>query len=295
MQLSEKIDAIKLDRSNGASQIARNALGVLRFFVQTSQDKNAKEFVENFSKVGQKLFEARPNMAPVQNLVAQVVYDVAGLDETDFVSVRKFALSRIDDLIKQSENAVKQAAKRAAGLISNSDCVVTCSYSSTMCETFQLAKQQGKRFKVFVAQSKSADGKFCYGEVLAQFLESIDVDVEVFADDKISKFVSKSGLALVGADSVLFDGRVVNGAPSGVLAVEANKCGVPFYCVCETAKFSVLSYLGKDVDLKQGFDCVPSGLVSGVVTESGDLGVDQIVDVMKSLARFFENCNVYKI
>ena len=67
--LSDKIREIEFDRSSGASQIARNALGVLRFFVQTNKNEAYREFVEDFRELGRRLFEARPNMAPVQNLV----------------------------------------------------------------------------------------------------------------------------------------------------------------------------------------------------------------------------------
>ncbi len=74
--LSDKIQQIKQDHSNGASQIARNALNVLKSFVQTNKTKTCNDFKTEFRKVGRQLFEAKSNMAPVQNLVAQAVYEV---------------------------------------------------------------------------------------------------------------------------------------------------------------------------------------------------------------------------
>jgi len=97
---SDKIREIKLDRMSGASQIARNALGVLRFFAQTSKSETWRRFLVAFSELGRLVFEARPNMATVQNLVAQIVYEVNAFEESDLVTVRKFALSRIDELCK---------------------------------------------------------------------------------------------------------------------------------------------------------------------------------------------------
>ncbi|PVX24565.1 MAG: hypothetical protein CW716_09850, partial [Candidatus Bathyarchaeum sp.] len=156
--LSEKIREIKYDRTNGASQIARNALDVLRFFVQTSKNEACRGFKADFIEVGRKLFEARANMAPVQNLVAQIVYEVGALEEHDLVSVRKFAASRIDKLCKESEVAVKKCAEWAATVIGDFDFLASCSDSSTVCETFRVAKQAGKSFKVYVAESRSGDG-----------------------------------------------------------------------------------------------------------------------------------------
>jgi translation initiation factor eIF-2B subunit delta len=286
--LSDKIREIKSDRTNGASQITRNALGVLRFFVQTSKHETCRSFKEDFIEVGRKLFEARPNMAPVQNLVAQAVYEVGTLDEQDLLSVRNFAVSRITKLCEESEVAVKECAKWGATIIGDADCLASCSDSSTVCETFRAAKQAGKGFKVYVAESRSDDGMFYYGKVMAEFLNSIGVDAEVFPDNEIRNYVPDAKCVLVGADSVLCDGAVINGKPTFELAVVAEDCGIPFYSVCETSKVNTLSYLGKKVALKEEFDATPSNLITGLVTEKGILDNEAIVEVMKSKSKFFE-------
>lgn len=284
--LTDKINQIRTDRSNGASQIARNALDVLKFFVQTTKTSTLKDFTQEFKEVGLQLFESRPNMAPVQNLVAQAVYEVYALTEVDVVSAKKFALSTIDTLTKQSKTAIKESAAHAALFIEDSACIASCSDSSTVCETLKLAKQQGKRFKVFVAESKT--GTTRYGEVMARFLESINVDATVFPDNQIPNYVSKANCVLVGADSLLCDGSVINGLPSYELAVAAKQSNVPFYSVCETTKANTLIYLGKTVELKQGFDCVPANLVTRIITENGLLGTQELVEVMKAKSKFFE-------
>jgi translation initiation factor eIF-2B subunit delta len=290
--LSEKINEIIYDRTSGASQIARNALGVLRFFVHTSKHETCRDFTEDFIEMGRKLFEARPNMAPVQNLVAQIVYEVGTSKEQDLVSVRKFAASSIDKLCKKSEAAVKKCAEWAATIIGDFDCLASCSDSSTVCETFRVAKQAGKSFKVYVAESRSGDGRFRYGEVMATFLTSIDVLAEVFPDNEIRSYVSDAECVLVGADSVLFDGSVINGKPTCELAVAAEECGIPFYSICETSKLNTLSYLGKKVELKEGFDLAPANLITGIVTEKGLLDASTIVEIMKYKSRFFKIFNI---
>ena len=112
--LSDKIKQIESDRTNGASQISRNALGVLSFFVLNNKNQTYHSFVEAFNEVCRRLFDARPNMAPVQNLVAQINYDVNTLEEHDLVSVQKFVLSKIEELCKESEDAFNKSANRWA-------------------------------------------------------------------------------------------------------------------------------------------------------------------------------------
>ena len=289
---SDKIRKIELDRSSGASQIARNALDVLRFFAKTSKSETCRGFFATFNELGRLLFEVRPNMAPVQNLVAQIVYEVNALREDDLVEVRRFVASRIDALSKQSMIAFRKTAECAATLINDSDCVVTCSHSSTVCEAFILAKNLGKRFKVFVAESRSDDDKFRYGQVVAKFLESIGVSAEVFPDNEIYKYVPRTNFVLVGADSLLCDGSVINGNPTYGVAVEAEDCNVPFYSVCETTKANILSYLGKNVEVKKGFDLIPANLIKGIVAEKGILYPSDLVWIMEEKSRFYEIFNI---
>jgi translation initiation factor eIF-2B subunit delta len=286
--LSDKIKGIKFDRTSGASKIALNALDVLRFFTKTSKLETCRSFKENFIEVGRKLFETRPNMAPVQNLVAQIAYEVGTLEEHDLASVRKFAESRIDKMHKESEVAVKKCAEWGTTIIGDADCLASCSYSSTVCETFRVSKQAAKTFKVFVAESRSDDGRFHYGEIMGEFLRSIDVRAEVFPDNEIHNYVSDAECVLVGADSVLCDVSVINGKPTAEVAVAAKECGIPFYSVCETSKVNVLSYLGKKVELKEGFDLTPANLITGLVTERGLLDANAIVEIMKSKSKYFE-------
>lgn len=288
MQLCEKIKEIELDRSSGASQLARKALDVLKFLAQVNKKATNKSFVEDFRKVGKRLFEAKPNMAPVQNLMAQIVYEVDNLREHDLVLVRNFVISRTEELHKYSEFAVKKAAEWGATLIANSGCLATCSFSSTVCETLKVAKQQGESLKVFVSESRTDDNKLRYGQILAKFLKSINIPTEVFPDDEIHEHVPKTKFVLVGADSMLFDGSIINGAPTYKVALVAKEYGVPFYSVCETTKVDTLGYLDKNVVLKKGFEFVPSRLVTGIVTEKGILDTDEIVTIIKEKSKFFE-------
>jgi translation initiation factor eIF-2B subunit delta len=286
--LSDKINDIEQDRTSGASQLARKALGVLKFFVQTNKSQTTTDFKKDFTELGRTLFRARPNMAQVQNLVAQTVHEVNTQKEHDLDAVRKVTESKINELRKQSEDAVKKSAEHAATVIADSGALATCSYSSTIVETLKVAKRQGKSFKVFVAESKSSDGRFCYGQTLAEALESVNVHAQVFADNQIGMYVKRADVVLVGADSLLRDGSIVNGTPTYELAAKAKEYETPFYAVCETTKANALSGLGENVEVKEGFDRVPPQLTTGVITEKGIIGTNEIVWLMKQQAKFLE-------
>ena len=190
--------------------------------------------------------------------------------------------------MQRSEFAVKKSAEWGATIIANSDYLTTCSYSSTVGETLKVAKQQRKNFKVFVAESRTDDNKFQYGQILAKFLKSLKIATEVFPDDEIYRYVPKTKCVLVGADSLLCDGSIINGTPTYKVALKAKECGIPFYSVCETTKANTLSYLGKNTELKEGFELVPSNLITGIITEKGILEVHEIIAIIKEKSKFFE-------
>jgi len=284
--LLEKIREMETDRTSGASQIARNALNVLKLYAQTGSHKSPSEFVEELHKLGRQLSEARPNMAPVQNLVAQIVYEVAAAKQKDLAALQRFTVARIDKLLGDSQKAVEEAAQHAANRVANSSHIATCSYSSTVCEAFKTARQQGKHFKVYVAESRSVDGQLSHGEKLAYFLKDNGITVEVFPDSNILEYISRADCVLIGADSILFGGSIINGTPSYALAAAAKECGLPVYSVCETAKANPTSFLDEAVELEQGFDRVPASLITGIVTEQGVLDQKSVASLMNEKAKF---------
>ncbi|MCW4031710.1 MAG: hypothetical protein NWE80_05030, partial [Candidatus Bathyarchaeota archaeon] len=206
----------------------------------------------------------------------------------DLAFVRKFAILRIDELNKESKDAMKKTAEWGASIISNSDRLITCSYSSTVYETLKAAKKQGKTFKVFVAESKTQDNTLQHGQTMAKSLKSIKITAEVFPDNEIHRYIPKTKFVLVGADSLLCDGSIINGTPTHEVALKAKDNGILVYSVCETAKVNTLSYLGKKIDLEKGFNLVPSNLISKIITEKGILDPNKIAEIAKEKSKFFE-------
>jgi len=207
--------------------------------------------------------------------------------ERDLISLRDFVVSRIEELCRNSEIAAKRVSEYGAEMINDSDNVITCSYSSTIFKTFKIAKQQGKKIDVLVAESKSGNGKFRYGRVLAGEIESNGIATEVFPDDAIYHYTSRAEKVLVGADSILADGSLINGIPTYKVALAARENGVPFYTVCETTKFNVLNYLGRKAKLEEGFDLTPSNLITGIITENGIIEVHEVINLMKEMEKYF--------
>ncbi len=88
----------------------------------------------------------------------------------------------------------------------------------------------------------------------------------------------------MGADSVLRDGRLINGLPTYELALAA-KGRLPFYVVCETLKFNP-RVSSMQVKLEEGFDLIPPELITGIITEAGTFKPENLAPPMKELERY---------
>ncbi len=286
-EILEKIEEIRLDRRRGARELAKEALLALKFAIETSKEETAEDFLRGLNEVGRRLFAARPNMSPIQNLIARAIYEVnkgwkeKGGERACISSFKEFASSKIDELLIESELAVRKVSKYGASLIEDFNVIMTCSYSSTLLETFIWAKRDGKNFRVLVAES-SVCGR-SYGQLMAKKLEAKGIQVEIFPDNAIIASAKRANKIFVGADSILFDGSLINGTPTYRLAQASKRLNLPFYVLCETTKFNVLSYLREKPELEEGFDIVSSELITAIVTEQGVVKPSEVIRIIESM------------
>jgi translation initiation factor 2B subunit (eIF-2B alpha/beta/delta family) len=281
-KVAKQIEEIHQDRIHGASWLSRQAIGVMNLTIEKSEAKNVADFLEELKAVGKGLMEARPSMASITNCVSRFVYQVSQKSEIkkDLGSLKKLARSKGNELIKDLEETFFKAAEQGAEVIEERDRLMTCSYSSTICQAFKIAKLAGKEFHVLVVESRSSSGKV-YGEMTAEQLRSYGIPSEVIPDKTIKQYISKVGKALVGADSILADGSLINGVPTYAVALAAKESQIPFYSLCETDKFDARSYLGQQPELEEGFDRVPPHLITGIITEKGVLKPSEVMDYVK--------------
>lgn len=283
-KVTEKINELRNDRLHGAGWLSRQAISTLNLAINESQVDTVADFVDEVRMVATELTKARPSMISIANYIHQLLHQIVlrSENEKDLDSLKNFAQTKGNELIKFSEEAASKAAEYGCGIISDLDIVITCSYSSTACETFKLAKQRGAKFQVIIAESRSK-GK-AYGEITAKQLKQHRIPVEVIADEDIRLRISKADKALVGADSILTDGSLINGTPTHRLAQAAKGENIPFYTVCETAKFDIPGYIAKGAKPEPGFDKTPPDLITGVITEKGTIEPSQVIAYIAKMA-----------
>lgn len=282
--IAVKIERVTRNREHGAAWLSREAIDIMRLAAERCDAAAVLDFQDKLAWVAREVVKTRPSMASITNLVSQFLYEVVrrAERERDLDSLRRFAISTADELIDGSIKAARRAAERGAALIRDGDRLITCSFSTTVCQTFTVAKEKRKQIEVIALHAASS------GEATARELEVERISVQVIPDGAVSDYISEVSKALVGADSILWDGSLINGTPSYALAQAAKSAAIPFYSLCEMAKFDVRSYLGESPELEEGFDLIPPDMVTAIVTEEGMSKPGDVVKEMKRMAKYVE-------
>ena len=278
-----RIEEIRADRVHGASYLSRRALEVLKLVIEKGSGTK-EDFLEGLKNVGGRLIKVRPGMAPIANLVAHLVYGVFQLSkEKELELLRNLAYSKAEELERSSKLVLKKAAACGVQIIEDNDKIMTCSYSSTIKEVFRMAHRGEKNVRVWVLESKYKDKS--YGRMMADELCRERIFPHVVPDVAIKDYITQVRKVLVGADSILRDGGLINGLPTYELALAA-KGKIPFYVVCERLKFNP-QVSSTQVKLEAGFDLTPPELITEIITEAGTFKPEDVALHMKELERYF--------
>ena len=304
MNTSQKItrltEEIKNDKTQGASQLARQTMAVLKFAAEHSQADSVEHFLEELKGVGEGLTAARPAMASIFNIVNRYMGALSTVSTDQGVAYfNGLAVSKADELARVSLQAIAEITSCGLGLITEGDKIMTHSYSSTVMAVLEEAPAEGKRIEVIATRS-GAGGT---GQKIAQELGRKGMKVTFIDDTAAGLYVAKANKVMVGADRVCADGGVVNGVGTYPLALAAQKAAVPFYVLCETLKFDH-RLRSDEADLEEKepaevvgkaklpptvsaknpyFDLTPLELVTGIVTENGLLAPDGVTGYIRRL------------
>lgn len=112
--------------------------------------------------------------------------------------------------------------------------VITLSRSGTVLAVLTLWHQKNKRLKVVVCESRP----MFEGGLMAKELAANGIKVELITDAMMGIFIDRVDAAIIGADTVLKNGNVVNKVGSQSLALLCKDYKKPFYIITSKSKFS---------------------------------------------------------
>ncbi len=142
---------------------------------------------------------------------------------------------RIETFIHERITVTDQAiAASASQQIKNGSVVLTYAKSAIVEKTILEAQASGKKFRVVVVDSRP----LFEGKSLATSLMRAGLQVEYLPFSAISHAVKQATLVLLGAHSMLSNGRLQSRIGTASVAMQAAKHDIPVIVCCESVKFS---------------------------------------------------------
>ncbi len=281
-QVAPSSTTIGADTVHGAAALSIRALEALRDRAAVVDDWEA------VAETARELRAARPSMAVLANRINRVMSSA----EQSTAAVHDRALGEIETALDADATAAATAADRLTGPIA------TLSWSGTVKDALLELEAS-----VTVAEARP-DRE---GIELAESLAAAGQDVTVTTDAALPALLSdrEFGAVLVGADTILPNGDVINKVGTRALALAADRADVPVYVAAARDKVAVDDTFhreeGPETAVYDGpesiavrnpvFDLTPGDLVEGVVTENGlldDRGISVVAAQHRSNAEWVD-------
>jgi translation initiation factor 2B subunit (eIF-2B alpha/beta/delta family) len=283
------VAAIAHDTEHGSAWLSLRALEVLRDEAGQAWREGVGDGHESHAptdewaavvETAEALLDARPTMAALENRVNRAMSEASAGTAR---AVERAARGTFAAALSADERAATTAAERLAG-----ETVLTLSRSGTVERA--LSTEPGPS-GVYVAESRPARE----GVGVAERLAGRDKKVTLVTDAAVAHVLATGGVdrVVVGADTVLPDGSVVNKTGTRGAALVARAEDIPVDVVTAADKIAtaerVVGESGPATEVYDGeapltvanptFDRTPPAAVTGVVTDRGVLDADAIRDV----------------
>jgi translation initiation factor eIF-2B subunit delta len=286
-----QINEIKLDRSSGAKELALKSIEIFDNQLQLIENPNTdiRELIYELSK---KLINARPSMAPLINSIGYII------SSTD-IFTKNSLISIIQTYFKSQSIKKKLIKQNFENFILNTSLseprVMLISYSSTILEL--ILKIKHTSFIFYILESRP----LLEGRKVAQKL-SKNYETHLIVDAAMGKFISEIDLVLIGIDSILRDGSIVNKIGTYPLSVVAKSNAKPVYAIGDSFKYNLRSHFDVPVEIIEKprneifdvddsklcienyyFDITPPEYINGIISDLGILSITEFLKEIKNV------------
>ncbi|MFW9821269.1 MAG: hypothetical protein ACFFE5_16825 [Candidatus Thorarchaeota archaeon] len=286
--IQRKLSELRADNSSGARELILKALEIVKSQIQLIQDpnENVRDLIFDLAK---KIIDSRPSMA---NLINTIGYFLQNSDKLNkkFIneSLRQF---EIDEIVRNK--SLEENFLKFLNLNTKSHCnLMLISYSSTIVNL--LKKFNNFNLELYILESRPLLEGRKTAEILSQYFRT-----HLIIDAAIGKFIDQVDLALIGVDSILKDGSIINKIGTFPLAALANIKNKKVYAVCDSFKYNLRSHFGESISIEQKlskevynnidknnflevhnyyFDVTPPNYITKIISNLGILSVQDFLD-----------------
>ncbi len=286
--LKKVVKDIKSLKIQGASQVRKAIVKCLKDLAVKSKARNSRQFIKEIQWASQILLNARPT-EPASKTAVRVLLSVLNKNKSLEENKSSF-LNKIKKYEADRKRALEKMAKYGANLIPKNAVVLTFCHSHTVEAVLKKAKKKIKL--VLVPETRP----LFQGRITARNLAKNGLKVWHFVDSATHLYLKKADVFLTGADSIMYNGDVVNKIGTENLSKLCYDADIPHYVCASTHKIDVDTLFGKKTKIEErrpdevwryknpkiaiknpAFDSTPAVYIRGIISEKGVLSVNNFV------------------
>ncbi len=301
----ERVEKIAKDLKSGAILGSTEAAFVVFREIREASTACGKLFSKYLLQALPSFIEARPTSIIMKNLIRNYLEElIKEASEHGFDEARGRTPEIIDSILGDVTKVQEAVARVGAKRVTDDGTILIHSYSSTVLKLLEIAKESGKRFKVFVTESRPIGE----GKVAASRLGALGIDTTLIVDSAVRYIMKKISDVFFSADAVAANGAVVNKIGTSAIALAAKEARVRTYVAAGTYKFGLETVFGELVEgmvLSDArliippekvnelagrvlvraplFDVTPPEYVDAIITEIGVIAPQAIPLVIKEI------------
>lgn len=219
-KIQQRISSIVNDREHGSRWLVREAIVLVKDLASMKGHSQDEQMRQLFA-VGRELAQARPAMAALASAMGRILTVEGGPP----------AIAQAATEVLRSFEAAPKHMSTSIPAFTTLQRVMTCSSSGTVLEAFS--------YFPHLREVVVLEGRPRYeGRAMAHALVQKQLAVTLITDAQADIFLPDCQAVVVGADTVLANGDVINKAGTALLAWAARGHDRPFYVLCETLKIS---------------------------------------------------------
>ncbi|MFX1259382.1 MAG: translation initiation factor eIF-2B [Promethearchaeota archaeon] len=290
-KIKKMLNNLRKNNRSGASEFIDKALNIVKSQLEVipNQTKDIKDIIIELSK---EIINSQPSMAPLINTIGYLISDL------DFIT-KKSILYRIEQFNIKKIESEKALEKIFCEFINNNYKqklkIMLISYSSTILNL--LLKFKEYEIEFYVLESRPLLEGQRTAESLSPYFKTY-----LIIDAALGKYIDNIDLVLIGIDSILKDGSIINKIGTYPLAVLANENNIDVYAVGNSLKYNLKNHFGQNIIIEKKpitevyndqisnknlevfnyyFDITPSKYITGIISELGILTIKEFLTKIK--------------
>lgn len=281
MNVRTMLRNIKTLKIQGAEEIAKSSVDIIRIIANNSKAKSVTGFYQELINTKKKILSLRPTEPCTANTINFILYN---LNITDIKHLKSHLDLRLHKAIEHFSDVKKKITEYGSNKIKKGMTIFTHCHSSTVVDILIAARKQKKTFFVNNTETRP----FLQGRITAKQLSDAGIGVRHWVDSAARLALKKADLVLFGADAITAEGKVINKIGSELIAEVAQRYDIPVFVCTDSWKFDPKTVFGFEEPIERrsqkevwknppknvtimnpAFEKISPRLITGIVSELG--------------------------